>query len=472
MLLRLIIYQKLNKMKQNLLFNLLYIIGLIYFFITKDYNIILGCGIFGIINKVEVPFDYTTFSVLGINNDSRGGDSCGVYIDGQVEYGVDKEKLFEDFMYNSVLVQTTETCKIALGHCRKASVGKVALETAQPVCIYNSENKIEFVLLHNGTIHNYEELAEKYIPNIDIKGMTDSQVMARIFYYKGFDALAEYNGGAVFVIVDYRKGEPRTYLWKGASPKTAYQKTLEEERPLYISKDKDELVFSSIAKYIPALRPYNELKTIPCNCLLGYKDGVLYKLKDYDRSSCQQSKKCAVTTYSNDSWNDNWYSQSTSIDQLHYRYLLNHKPINGKFWISRYGTVFKNKPSYGADPAEICFFEGIPIVSEEAYNLIVEYWKKSDLEASDFVAIFENIIRYMSYDQVYLDETNHCVKATSPTTWINYDGEHQFIGQSVIRTFAHGMQIDSKPCFGKYPDVTKNRKIDIKMIKKIWKPLM
>ena len=53
------------------------------------------CGIFGIINKVEAPFDYSTFCVLGINNDSRGGDSCGVFIDQEVEYGVDKEKLFK-----------------------------------------------------------------------------------------------------------------------------------------------------------------------------------------------------------------------------------------------------------------------------------------------------------------------------------------------------------------------------------------
>ena len=110
------------------------------FVYNKNPNIILGCGIFGIINTKKSPFDYTTFSVLGINNDSRGGDSCGVFIDGQVEYGVDKQKLFEDFMYDSVLVQTTEECQIAFGHCRKASVGKVALETAQPVCIYNSNN--------------------------------------------------------------------------------------------------------------------------------------------------------------------------------------------------------------------------------------------------------------------------------------------------------------------------------------------
>lgn len=472
-------------MKLNYLGSILYVIGIIYFFITQDPDIILGCGIFGIISTKKSPFDYTTFGVLGINNDSRGGDSCGVFIDGQVEYGVDKQKLFEDFMYDSVLVQTTEECHIALGHCRKASVGKVGLETAQPVCLYNSNDEIEYVLMHNGTIHNYEELAKKYIPEIDIKGMTDSQVMARIFYHKGYDALGEYNGGAVFVIVDYRKGNPMILIWKGASPKYSTSKEMEEERPLYISRDKDELVFSSIGKYLPTLRPYNELRTLPANCLICYGQDKLVKVAEYDRSKCQQHKKYAVTTYcGNRSFNDGddysdcnvfspyTYSQFIVPDYMHYTYKVNNIPINGKFWLSRYGTLYKTKPTYANQAVEMCFFEGIPIPNEDAYNLILKNCKKSSLDPVDFVILFENIIRYMSYDQIYLDENNKCVKATSPTSWNIYSGSHQFIGQSQVRSYHHGMMTDSKPCGGSYPDLTKVPKIDVKAIKKIWKPLI
>lgn len=50
------------------------------------------CGIFSIINSKPRKFDYTTFCVLGVNNDSRGGDSCGVFIDGLWEVGVDKKE--------------------------------------------------------------------------------------------------------------------------------------------------------------------------------------------------------------------------------------------------------------------------------------------------------------------------------------------------------------------------------------------
>lgn len=461
-------------MKLNYLFSILYVIGIIYFFITQDPNIILGCGVFGIISSKKIPFDYTTFSVLGINNDSRGGDSCGVFIDGEVEYGVDKQKLFENFMYDSVLVQTTDDCHIALGHCRKASVGKVGLETAQPVCIYNSDNEIEYVLMHNGTIHNYEELAKKYIPEIDIEGMTDSQVMARIFYHKGYDALAEYNGGAVFIIVDYRKGGPTVLMWKGASPKYYSSKEMDEERPLFISRSDDELVFSSISKYLPALRPYNELRTLPVNCLICYTGTKLVKVGEYDRSKCQQNKKYTQTYYSkasedNELFPQYTYSQFVTVDYLNYVYKANGVPINGKHWLSKYGTLYREKPQHAQQVVEMCFFEGVPIPNEDAYNLIVKNCKKSKFDRSDFLALYENVIRYLSYDQLYLDERNHCVKATSPTTYCDYNGDHQFIGQTQIREFDHGMMINTRPCLGVYPDINVRLKVDLKAIKKIWK---
>jgi asparagine synthetase B (glutamine-hydrolysing) len=182
------------------------------------------CGIFGMVSKRTKSFNKRAFCTMGVRNDTRGGDSCGVFIDGLVEYGVDKQKTFMSFFRNSILLETTSECKIALGHCRKASVGKVSLETAQPVVLYNEEGAIDYVLIHNGTIYNYKELAQKYIPDIDIEGLTDSQVMARIFYHKGYDALDEYYGGAVFVIHDYRVDQ--TLVFKGASSKTNYAKVI------------------------------------------------------------------------------------------------------------------------------------------------------------------------------------------------------------------------------------------------------
>ena len=124
------------------------------------------CGIFGMISKKPKAFNKRAFCTMGARNDSRGGDSCGVFIDGQVEYGVDKEKMFISFFRGSKVLNQVTECKVALGHCRKASIGKVSLETAQPVVLYNDSGAVDYVLIHNGTIHNYKELAKKYIPEI------------------------------------------------------------------------------------------------------------------------------------------------------------------------------------------------------------------------------------------------------------------------------------------------------------------
>ena len=56
--------------------------------------------------------------------------------------------------------------------------------------------------------------------------MSDSQVMTQIFYHAGYDVLGDYNGGAVFVIVDYRQrgDKPLVYFWKGRSTEYSYSK--------------------------------------------------------------------------------------------------------------------------------------------------------------------------------------------------------------------------------------------------------
>ena len=59
------------------------------------------CGIAGIINKTPRNFDYSTFCTLGISNDTRGGDSCGIFIYGKYECVVIDDKFFSYFFLGS-----------------------------------------------------------------------------------------------------------------------------------------------------------------------------------------------------------------------------------------------------------------------------------------------------------------------------------------------------------------------------------
>lgn len=247
------------------------------------------CGLFGILSKEKVNVDKRALAVLGLANDSRGGDACGLFIDGKIEYGTEGKNVnFYDFFQQSELFKSATKANVVLGHCRKASVGGKAADKAQPVIIKEGD-EIKFVLLHNGTIKNYTDLAKKYIPEADITGLSDSQIMARIFYETGYDCLGEYNGGAVFVTADYRGSKPEIRLWRGWSKDYSYSKEPTAERPLFMTMFNNRLVFSSIPEILQCLYPDLEVKTVKPNTLCLFSDGRLYVDREFDRSNCIQT---------------------------------------------------------------------------------------------------------------------------------------------------------------------------------------
>lgn len=411
------------------------------------------CGIAGIINKIPRTFDYRTFCTLGIANDSRGGDSCGVFIDGKYEYGVDKEKYFQSYFPESKLLFDTKTAKVALLHCRKASIGKVTKETAQPVILTDEKDNVEFVVLHNGTIFNYKELAQKYIPEINIKDMTDSQVMARIFYYSGYDVLNEYNGGSVFVVVDYRNHGPHVYLFKGASKKHTYSKEIEEERPLCYCIDpvKGELVFSSIGIYLLALRKDCNAWNIAANTLWEFDGKDLTKIKDYPRTNAIQTKKTTAVTYPQyDSyqWNedpmyDSWITQELDKNICLYK----GKRANGKLTLSKWGRVetrlikiFPVKPFW--------FFEGVLLKNDDCFKFLFTFRRKTGLKDDEFRKKYQTLIRFLSVDEVFKGEDGLMYRALSPNKAIVFTGSLQPLSVSSRSEYIAGKLVSNFPHVG------------------------
>lgn len=397
------------------------------------------CGIAGIVNKTKRPFDFSTFCILGIDNDSRGGDSCGVFIDGKYEYGVDNNKLFRNFFQENELIYGTTSSTIALLHCRKASVGKVSRETAQPVIIKDELGAIKFVLMHNGTIHNYKELAEKYIPNIDITDMTDSQVMAHIFYHAGYDALSEYNGGAVFCIVDYRGYAPRTFFWKGNSRKTEFSKEAEEERPLWFVLDpiKRELVFSSLWLPLIAMRKGATIYTPTPNTLVEFVGGDVKVVKSYSRDNCFQSKKYEPkkSSYGYDYYGISAYSNYISVDFDRNLYTHAGKPLHGRNFISRYGKLLDK------DSVEVAydayFYKGVLLKDSESFEFLDKLQNKLKLSVDDFFKKYWNVIRFLSYDGIYNNAGFYYV-ATSPLASVPFTGKLQPITTTSTLTINEG----------------------------------
>lgn len=420
------------------------------------------CGLGAIINNTVQKLNKPVFNIIGIANDSRGGDSCGIFIDKKVEYGVDKTKLYRDFMYESELLESTSSCKLAFLHCRKASPGlKINLASAQPVVI-EEDGEVKYVLMHNGTIHNSEELAKKYIPSINVKDLTDSQIMARIFYYKGYDALVEYNGSAVFIIADYRENpdEPKVLLWKGESKDTSYGKTISEERPIYIVTTKTCSILSSIALHLDAMYGQDHVKTISSNTLLELRNTSLYVIKKYDRSNQCQTK----TYYSSNNKSKSSYNDYDDYDD-YYGYNYNHNyssnsnyiynnrlgefmsgtmRAHGMRYCSPSGSAFTYKMA-SSNFKEMWFYQGVLLYNKDCYDIIEKVRKafmKEDPKFSspaEFIREHAEIVCYFSYLPIKTSDIEKYFVVNEALLWEPFNGSlHNLLGSSTMKKCVNG----------------------------------
>lgn len=270
----------------NIILTLLILHTLLYMVGPKK-STILACGLFAYISvRGNHNFSWDKFNHLGLDNDERGGDSIGRVVGETVDKFVSKKAktTYQDYVIN---VKNSDPSHIALGHTRKASVGEISEATAQPVVLDLPDGSGRFIMIHNGTLHNWEELANKY--NVETKGKSDSMVFAEIIMNYGFNVLLEYNGAAAIIIKDDR--EPDTLkVFKGLSK--SYGNKVDEERPLcyyqesetsmYISSKCDGLYFiGGDADNVIDFEP-NKLYTIFA--------GQIINEQIFDRSKCSQIK--------------------------------------------------------------------------------------------------------------------------------------------------------------------------------------
>lgn len=340
------------------------------------------CGIAGIISKEPTKFNINHFNILGTLNDERGGDSCGIFIDKKYQYGIKDTKQFR--VFTRCIKDYPETARIALLHCRKGSTGyALGVEQAQPVIIKNGEN-IEFVLIHNGTITNAPELAKKHIPDIDVKGLTDSQVMTHIIYHTGYDVLLEYKGTAVFVTVDYRNDENgEVKIWKGNSCYNEYNE--QYERPLFCAIHENKFYFSSMLASLYCIDHNMETFIVPTNQLMKVEDNKLKSIKYYDRSTLKKYETVYQSTI------NYTYPKTEYITYNQYNglYMKNGMPAHGMFRLYQTGMLTKEESKWSY---LFYFMYGRLLYNKECFDFINEL-----LELFDDTLLREEIQEIVDY---------------------------------------------------------------------------
>lgn len=176
------------------------------------------CGIIGVVGNNNAK----NILITGLQKlEYRGYDSAGIFITDDTDNFLVKcpgrvDKL--DRLAKNIPDGTT-----GIGHTRWATHGEPNIENAHP---HESKSK-RFCLVHNGVIENYLDLKKKYLPNIELKGETDSEILVELIdlFSKNCintldtlnTALKEVRGSYAIALIDML--EPNTlYLAKNKSP--------------------------------------------------------------------------------------------------------------------------------------------------------------------------------------------------------------------------------------------------------------
>lgn len=342
------------------------------------------CGIAGIISTKKTAFNVNHFNTLGVLNDERGGDSCGIFIDGQTKYGIGDTNMFRKFTTN---VDYPKSASIALLHCRKASPGySVNLAQAQPVVI-KCNNKVDFVLMHNGTITNIQTLSTKYLPNVDISGLSDSQILAKIIYKFGYDVLEEYTGCAVLIMVDYRLVTPKVLIFKGSS--CYNENNSKSERPLYYMVNDGKFYFSSMYASLYCINNKKTIYNFPVNQLCQIQDNIVYRVQEIDRTKLKKtvySGGYSINQYITDNL---YYNKTTGI------YMLNGAPAHGAYRAYPSGYLIYEKYGYTVNDFVYYFFCGRLLYNKECFDFLKNI---DDLFEDDVLPVYcPEVIDFFAY---------------------------------------------------------------------------
>lgn len=381
----------------------------------------LYCGLFGWVGKHPANFNRHAFTILGIKNEGRGGDSCGVYSNNTIKYGTGYSRDFPTFIKKISRVKAGKDC-VVIGHTRKASIGIASPKNAQPVVLQSKAGSPGFVLTHNGTLTDYKEMAKKY--GLNIKNLdTDSQILAALMYDTdaGTDILGEYNGSAALVF--HTVGTNTIFIFKGKSKSSSNYAHTTEERPLYgYQESPNSFYYSSLKNPLELIAKDQEnIFDIKCNILYQVEAGEFSEVRLINREDNYQRY---ITPYvppvSNaydyhknwDGWGGRggnnidhrrvrgtgdttkWISPPSSIaseNLIHLgtsmmtftkgRYHLGEHLVHGKVKVNDHGLLFTGNTNVQV-LYDLFFWEGVLLFGEDEFEALNDKKKRDNFVSS------------------------------------------------------------------------------------------
>lgn len=169
-----------------------------------------------------------------------------------------------------------------IGHTRWATHGVPSYENSHP----HQSSSERFTLVHNGVIENYEELKQQYIPNVDLKSDTDTEVIVQLVEHFSNEGLSTED--AFTKVISLLHGSYALGLLDSEDEDTIY--VAKNKSPLLVGIGDDFNVIASDAlAMIQVTSEYKELKDQ--EIVLVQSDHVV--IKDLDGNKIERDSYTA-----------------------------------------------------------------------------------------------------------------------------------------------------------------------------------
>lgn len=246
----------------------------------------VGCGLIAFCPNEGQKANITYMQLIATFNATRGTDSCGVYINNNIQKGVGMESDIRDYMANNKITYAPN-CKnkAIIAHARKSTKGVSNFANAHPFEVLNADKTSKLIGAHNGTITNCFPLSKKY--GIDYSYTdVDSKFIFEVIQKTGnYKVLSEYEGAAALIMA-YEEEPNVLYVFKGASREFKSSKEISDERPLFLLKRPEGVYISSMIEPLKIIVNGNKslkIQTFMENMVIKIKDNVLSIVETVDR---------------------------------------------------------------------------------------------------------------------------------------------------------------------------------------------
>jgi len=258
------------------------------------------CGIMAISPKNGNKINWARVKLLLLANETRGRHSTGLYTKNASLKMVQSASTF----IKSLTINHEEELSPLLGHTRAPSAGADrTINGAQPIIETDENGDTDFAIIHNGTIHNMEALADEEDIEYE-KTDTDTQILAKFIKAEKYDVLSKYLGAAS--LIWHRMDDPEAvYVFRGESPQSSYTTYASEERPLHIGEDETGIYISStkdsLVEMFDTKEQKESVRKVEANTIFRIAEGEEVIVQTVSRKDVSQSK--LTTTYSSSSNN-------------------------------------------------------------------------------------------------------------------------------------------------------------------------